>query len=78
MNGRMTVYNCFAALLGPNLLTGVSISSWKPPLVSVSVIAATRLDWDAEDAGVNPRKVGEVGEVLDHARSVGAPLASEV
>src|SRR5262249_42597644 len=29
----------------------------------------------AEDASVNPRKVGEVGEVLDHTRSVGAPLA---
>src|SRR5262245_38360964 len=29
----------------------------------------------AEDASVNPRKVGEVGEVLDHTRSIGAPLA---
>src|SRR5262245_35868004 len=29
----------------------------------------------AEDAGVNPRKVGEVGEVLNHTRSVGAPLS---
>src|SRR5437868_2470421 len=27
-----------------------------------------------EDAGVNPGKVGEVGEVFDHARGVGAPL----
>src|SRR5262245_36162270 len=29
----------------------------------------------AKDASVNPREVGEVGEVFDHARCVGAPLA---
>src|SRR5215471_6324735 len=29
----------------------------------------------AEDASVNPWEVGEVGEVFDHARCVGAPLA---